>query len=77
MTGESIVTVHVGPLAQPAGGLGDCGHGGHQPENEEPFVGVAVSVTTAPAGKVPSQGPPAGKSQSSPAGELTIFPDAE
>jgi hypothetical protein len=54
VTGEVIVTVHVGPFVQPGyEGVGGVDQIVHQPPNDAPFVGVAVSVTTLPAGNVP------------------------
>lgn len=77
VTGEPMVTVQVGPPVQPGyAGVGGDDQIVHQPSNQAPSVAVAVSVTTVPAGNVPSQGPPVlGKSQFTPAGELTIVPD--
>jgi hypothetical protein len=76
VTGEVMVTVQVRALVQPGyEGVGGIDQNVHQPSNEAPCVGVAVSVTTVPAGNVPSQGPLLGKSQFTPAGELTIVPD--
>ena len=78
VTGEVSVTAQVRPLVQPGyEGVGGVDQNAHQPSNAAPSAGVAVSVTTVPAGNVPSQAPPViGKSQFTPAGELTIVPAA-